>query len=149
VVYVFDSEADFKVWMQTTPFADKIVEMEKQIAEARQQAKSAPSSKMSIGKTLSRGGSAILNDAFDFKGNWFPFVPLPATNVVPYVGDGFNDRARSAKVYNFLGTTVCALYEHINYGGLQLIIINSRTNHRTEISNLGVFSNMISSMIVL
>lgn len=159
VVYVFDSEAAFKTWTQTTPLAEKFAEMDKHIAEARKQAESQDSSQTAPGKISSVGGSAILYEHDKLVGIAFPQFPLPATNVIPNLGNfSFDEKASSAKVYNkFFGTfTVCALYEHPTYRGVQLLLVSNLPNTIFIWLDLAVFpfpqgtwTDKASSMIVL
>jgi hypothetical protein len=116
-IYVFDSNAAYQGWAQTTPLADKLAQVDEAAAKARNNTNM---NSTSLSKGAGYGGAAILYDGI-FAGTSFSgWAPSIITTL-----SSFNARASSVLMYNPRPLkTIISLYSRPNFQGEQFIIVN-------------------------
>jgi len=152
VVYVFDSEVDFKTWAKTAQFAGKFAQIEKQISKARQRTEFDSPAEIFSENTLDKGaivpgGSATLYDLWGCRGT--SITIQAGKRISPMVI--LNNKVSSVKITTCSGATVCELYDGVNYSGSRLIITcsGSACPFSCNCTNLPFgFDNKASSVIV-
>lgn len=146
VIYVYDSEADYQNWAQSSPFAGKLAQVEKKVAEARINSDSNPTSPS---KSSGIGGWAQLFDYSNYSGTDFYAY---ATSILSSLSR-FDNKASSVRVYNPSNSfaTICSLYMGSGFQGSQFIIINQNSNYTYyfNLTSVSGWSNVTSSFIVL
>jgi len=152
VVYVFDSEVDFKTWAKTTQFAGKFAQMENKISEARQRTKLNSSREISSERELDKGAFVLGGNAtlYDLSGCRGTSITIQAGKRISSMVI-LNNKVSSVKITACSGTTVCELYDGVNYSGSRLIVTCSgpACPFSCNCTNLPFgFDNKASSVIV-